>query len=71
MVISEVFGLGPRANTPTIQLVEVPNEVWALISDSMFYGATGVLTSVMTHYPTLDFVAAYRGYASGWSADEI
>ena len=37
----------------------------------MFYEATGVLTSVMTHYPTLDFVAAYRGYANGWSVDEI
>ena len=27
--------------------------------------------SVATHYPDLEFVSAYRGYASGWSADEI
>ena len=37
----------------------------------MFYGTSGVLTSVATHYPDLDFTAIYRGYADGWSADEI
>ena len=37
----------------------------------MFYGTSGVLTSVVTHYPDLDFVAICRGYANGWSADEI
>ena len=37
----------------------------------MFYRTSGVLTSVVTHYPDLDFTATYRGYASGWSADEI
>ena len=30
-----------------------------------------VLTSVVTHHPDLDFVAIYRGYANGWSVDEI
>ena len=42
-----------------------------LISDGMFYGTSGVLTSVVTQYPNLDFMAIYRGYANGWSADEI
>ena len=71
MVISEVFGSGPSTSTPAVQLPEVPNEVRALISDDMFYGTTGVLTSVATHHPNLDFAAICRGYADGWSADEI
>ena len=37
----------------------------------MLYGTLGVLTSVATHYPGLDFMAAYRGYADGWSDEEI
>ena len=37
----------------------------------MFYGTLGVLTSMATHYPDLDFTAIYRGYADGWSVDEI
>ena len=32
---------------------------------------TGVLTSVVTHHPDLDFTAIYRGYIDGWSVDEI
>ena len=56
---------------PAVRLTEILDEVRALISNGMFYGASGVLTSVATHYPTLDFAAVCRGYASGWSADEI
>ena len=37
----------------------------------MFYGASGVLTSVVTHHPDLDFATIYRGYTDGWSADAI
>ena len=37
----------------------------------MFYGMMGVLTSVVTHHPDLDFTAIYRGYADRWSVDEI
>ena len=37
----------------------------------MFYGTSGVLTSVATHHPDLDFAAIYRGYTGGWSADTI
>ena len=51
--------------------MEVPNEVRALISDGMFYGTLGVLTSVAMHHPDLDFAAICRGYADGWSADAI
>ena len=52
-------------STPVDQLAEVPNEVQALISDGMFYGTLGVLTSVATHHPDLDFAAICRGYADG------
>ena len=66
-----MFGSGPSTSTPAVQLAEVPNEVWALISDGMFYRTLGVLTSVATHHPDLDFVAICRGYADGWSTDKI
>ena len=56
---------------PAVQLAKVPNEVRALISDDMFYGMTGVLTSMVTHQPDLDFTTIYRRYANGWSTDEI
>ena len=50
---------------PAVQLMEVSKEVRALISDGMFYGTSGVLTSVAMHHPDLDFTAIYRGYADG------
>ena len=71
MVVSEVFESAPNTSTPAIQLAEVLNEVWALISDRMFYRTLGVLTSMVMHQPNLDFAAIYRGYADGWSADAI
>ena len=71
MVVSEVFGSGLSTSTPVIQLAEVPNEVRALIFDDMFNETSGVLTSVATHHPDLDFVAIYRGYTDRWSTDEI
>ena len=58
-------------STPAIRLAKVPDEVRALISDGMFYRMSGVLTSVATHHPDLDFAAICRGYTDGWSADEI
>ena len=66
-----MFGSAPSTSTPAVQLAEVPNEVRAFISDGMFYGTSGVLTSVATHYPDLDFASICRGYADGWSTDEI
>ena len=41
VVISEVFRFVSSTSTPVDQLAEVPNEVWALISDDMFYGTSG------------------------------
>ena len=66
-----MFRSAPSTSTPAIQLAEVPNEVRALISDGMFYGTSGVLTSVATHHPNLDFTAVYKGYSNGWSIDAI
>jgi len=71
VVVSEVFGSRPSTSTPAVQLAEVPNEVRALISDIMFHGTSGVLTLMVTHHPDLDFTSIYRGYADGWSTDEI
>ena len=66
-----MFGSASSTSTPAVQLAEVPNEVRALISDGMFYETSGVLTSVATHHPDLDFAVIYRGYVDGWSADAI
>ena len=37
----------------------------------MFYGMSGVLTSVATYHPDLDFAAIYSGYADSWSVEGI
>jgi len=46
LVVSEVFGSTPSTSAPAIRLAEVPDEVRALITDGLFYGMLGVLTSV-------------------------
>ena len=66
-----MFGSAPSTSTPAVQLAEVPNQVWVLISGGMFYRTSVVLTSVATHHPDLDFTAICRGYTDGWSADAI
>ena len=66
-----MFKSALSTSTPAIQLAEVPNKVWALISDEMFYGTSGVLTSVATHHPNLDFATIYSGYAEGLSMEDI
>ena len=71
VVVSEGFGSGPSTSTPVVQLAEIPDEVWALISDDIFYGTSRVLTSMVTHYPDLDIAAIYRGYVDRWSTDKI
>ena len=71
MVVSEVFGSRPGTSTPAIQLEEVLNEVWVLISNGMFYRTMGVLTSVATHHPDLEFMAICKGYTDGWGTDKI
>ena len=45
--------------------------MWALITDEMFYGMLGVLTSVATHHPELDSTAIYSEYTDGWSPEAI
>ena len=56
---------------PAVQLVEVRDAVQDLITSGLFYGASGVLTSVATHHPNLDFAAIYDGYAEGLSMEDI
>jgi len=45
--------------------------VRALIIDGMFYGMSGVLTSVATHHPELDFAAICSGYADWLEPEAI
>ena len=45
--------------------------VRGLIRSGLFYGAPGVLTSVATHHPNLDFAAICSGYAKGLSMEDI
>ena len=66
-----MFGSAPSTSTPAIQLAEVPNKVRALISDTMFYGTSGVLTLVAMHHPNLDFATICSGYVDDWSTDAI
>ena len=42
-----------------------------LVRSGLFYGASGVLTSVATHHPNLDFDAICGGYAEGLSTENI
>ena len=55
LVVSEVFGSAPSTSAPAVQLAEVPDAVWDLITSGLFYEASGVLTSVATHHLNLDF----------------
>ena len=70
-MISEVFRPALSTSAPAIRLAEVSDEVWALITHGLFYGASGVLTSVATYHPDLDFTAICSGYANGWSTEDI
>ena len=54
-----------------MQLAEVLDAVWDLIRSGLFYGASGVLTSVATHHPNLDFATICSGYAEGLSMEDI
>ena len=60
-----VICMGVMSSSPAIRLAEVPDEVWALITDELFYGMLGVLTSVAMYHPDLDFTAICSGYANG------
>jgi len=56
---------------PAVQLAEVPDAVRDLIISGMFYGALGVLTSVATYHPNLDFTTICSWYADGLSTEDI
>jgi hypothetical protein len=70
-VVTEV--LGPRLGSSALvdDLSEVPGEVAGLITDEIFHGTSRVLTLVASHHPTLAFEAVGRGYAVGWSVDQL
>ena len=51
--------------------MEIPNAVKDLVRSGLFYGASGLLTSVATHHPNLDFDAICSGYAEGLSMEDI
>ena len=71
LIVSDIFGSAPSTSALAIRLAEVPNEVRALITDGLFYRTSGVLTSVVTYHPDLDFAAICNGYADGWSTEDI
>ena len=61
----------PSTSAPTVQLAEVPDAVRDLITSGLFYGASGVLTSVAMYHPILDFATIGSGYADGLSTEDI
>jgi hypothetical protein len=71
LVIMEVLEPHPRSSALTTNLLEIQGEVTGLVTDRVYHGASGVLASVASHYPTLDFEAVGRGYTAGWSADQL
>ena len=71
LIVSKIFGSAPSTSAPAVQLAEVPDVVWDLITSGLFYGAWGVLTSVATYHPNLDFATIYNGYADGLSTEDI
>jgi len=42
-----------------------------LVWSGLFYRASGVLTSVATYHPNLDFTTICGGYAEGLSMEDI
>ena len=71
LIVSEIFGSVPSTSAPATQLAEVLDVVKDLVRSGLFYGASGVLTSVATHHPNLDFAAIYDGYAEGLTMEDI
>jgi hypothetical protein len=70
-VVTEVLGLRPGSSALAANLSKILGEVAGLITDGVFHNASGVLTSVASHYLTLDFEAVGRGYAVRWSTDQL
>ena len=61
----------PSTSAPAVQLAKVLDVVKDLVRSGLFYGASGVLTSVATHHPNLDFATICSGYAEGLSMGGI
>jgi hypothetical protein len=70
-VVTEVLGPRPGSSALIVNLFEIPGEGTGLITDGVFHCASGVLTSVASHNPALDFEAVGRGYAAEWSTDQL
>jgi len=71
LIVLEIFGSAPSTSAPVVQLAEVPDAIKDLVRSGLFYGASGVLTSVAMHHPNLDFDAICSGYAEGLSMEDI
>jgi len=56
---------------PAVQLAKVLDAVKDLVRSELFYGASGVLTSVAMYHPNLDFATICGGYAEGLSMEDI
>jgi hypothetical protein len=70
-VVTKVLGPHLGSSALIADLSEIPGEVVGLITDGVFQGALGVLTSVASHHLTLDFETVGRGYVAGWSVDQL
>ena len=66
-----MFGSALSTSAPTVQLAKVLDAVKDLVRSGLFYGASGVLTSVVTYHPNLDFATICGGYAEGLSMGDI
>ena len=63
--------MAPSTSAPAVQLAKVPYVVRDLITSGLFYGALGVLTSVVTYHSNLDFATICSGYADSLSMEDI
>jgi hypothetical protein len=70
-VVTEILGPRPKSRALVADLSEIPGEMSEIITDGVLHGTSRVLMSVVSQYPTLDFGAIGRGYAAGWSADQL
>jgi hypothetical protein len=70
-MVMKVLGPYPGSSALVTDLSQIPGEVAGLITDVVFHGTLGVLTSVASHYPTLDFRVVGRGYTIGWSDGQL
>ena len=70
-VVREVLGPRPGSSVLVVDPIEIPSNVAGLISNGVFRGTSGVLTSMSSHHPNLDFAVMGRGYTTGWTTDQL